>query len=257
MTALDHGLSATLAMAPRRPRVERLDRAVSGTVRLSLLRGFELQCDGSVVPLAMGSRRLVAFLALRERPLPRTYVAEMLWTDAPDRRAWANLRSSLWRLRGLRHRVVEQAGDDLQLSRDVAVDVRDAYRAASELVAGTRSAGLDVDLRVFEGDLLPGWCDEWVLVERERHRQLGLHALELLCERLSLEGRHCQAVQAGLAAVSGDPLRESAHRALIGAHIAEGNVNEAIRQFELFEGLIKHELGLEPSDGLKRLITSL
>lgn len=250
-------MGETLVVTRAGPAVEHLDGIGVSPVRLCLLRGFELRCDGEVVRLVPGSQRLVAFLALQERRLLRTYVAETLWPDVPDRRAWGNLRSALWRLGELRDRVVEQAGDHLQLCTAVIVDVREANRLAALLMAGRYPGGEPLDQRAFEGELLPGWFDEWILGERERHRQLGLHALELLCERLTVEGRYCQAVQAGLGATSAEPLRESAHRALIGAYLAEGNVNEAIRQYQVFDQLIRTELGLEPSDRLKALLTRI
>jgi DNA-binding SARP family transcriptional activator len=247
-------------MALVSPRVDgRRPGAMGGSARvqLGLLRGFELRCDGTTVPLLMGPQRLIAFLGLQERSLPRSYVAETLWADVPDRRAWASLRSALWRMGALRQRLVDQIGDHLRLSPEVVVDVRQADEAALELIAGTFASETRLDPSVFVADLLPGWCDDWILIERERHRQLGLQALELLCERLTEEGQHRRAVQAGLAAVRGDPLRESAQRALILAHLAGGNVSDAIRQFELFERLLRHELGLEPSERLQRLITTL
>ena len=44
-------------------------------------------------------------------------------------------------------------------------------------------------------------------------------------------GRFALAIIAGLASVSSDPTRESAHRALMRAHLLEGNPSEAIRQY--------------------------
>ncbi len=78
------------------------------------------------------------------------------------------------------------------------------------------------------GDLLPDWYDDWVLVERERLRQLRLHALERLAERAIGEARYGQAIDIALTAIQADPLRESAHRMLIRAHAAEGNSSLAI-----------------------------
>ena len=80
-------------------------------------------------------------------------------------------------------------------------------------------------------DLLPDWNEDWVLIERERFRQARLHALEALCDRFSEAGRMMPAIQAGLAAVTADPFRESAHRALIRTHLREGNRSEALRQY--------------------------
>jgi DNA-binding SARP family transcriptional activator len=74
-----------------------------------------------------------------------------------------------------------------------------------------------------------------VLLDRERTRQLSLHALEALCSRWTEMRRFGQAVQAGLAAVAGEPIRESAHRILMKAHLAEGNPGEAIRQYRTYE----------------------
>ena len=92
-----------------------------------------------------------------------------------------------------------------------------------------------------------GWYDEWLLLERERLRQMRLHALEALAEQLVIAGDLPAAVHAALAAVAIDPLRESAHRALIRAHLAEGNRVEALRQLARLRHLLREELGVEPS----------
>jgi DNA-binding SARP family transcriptional activator len=99
--------------------------------------------------------------------------------------------------------------------------------------------------------LLPACYDEWVLTERERFRQLRLHALEALCDRLTARGRYGEAIDAGLAAVCAEPLRESGHRAVIKAHLAEGNNAEARRQYETYRKVLRDELGVEPSPGLR------
>ena len=99
------------------------------------------------------------------------------------------------------------------------------------------------------GDLLPGWYDEWVVAEREHFRQLRLHALEKLCEQLTDEGRFGEAVEAGLVAVSGEPLRESAHRVLIRAYLKEGNRGEAIRQYEACRQVLAAGAGHRPLAG--------
>ena len=52
-------------------------------------------------------------------------------------------------------------------------------------------------------------------------------------------------------AVYADPLRESAQRALIAVHLAEGNVVEAHRVFTRYRRLILDELGVEPAIALQ------
>lgn len=81
-----------------------------------------------------------------------------------------------------------------------------------------------------------------------------MYALEALALSLAEQGRFAVAVQVGLAAVRIEPLRESAHRAVIRVHLAEGNVTEAVRQYRLCQRLFEQELGLAPSSLLTGLI---
>jgi DNA-binding SARP family transcriptional activator len=112
----------------------------------------------------------------------------------------------------------------------------------------------DVGLR---GDLLPGWYDDWVLLERERLRQVRLHALEAVARRLADAGRYGDALQAAYAAMRAEPLRESAHRSMIRVHMEEGNVCEALRAYERFRVLLADELGVQPSEQMARLVGGL
>jgi DNA-binding SARP family transcriptional activator len=66
-----------------------------------------------------------------------------------------------------------------------------------------------------------------------------------------------QAIEAGFAAVTADPFRESGHRALIRAHMREGNRSEAIRQYRLYRQILGEELGIEPSLGLSEMLGGL
>jgi DNA-binding SARP family transcriptional activator len=205
----------------------------------------------------MSAQRLVAFLALQDRPLLRAFVAGTLWPDSPEERASANLRSVLWRLRGSGYNLVEANGQQLEMRPDVEVDIQELARLTNRLLDPSSAFPASELRRVsLLGELLPGWYDDWVQIERERVRQLRLHALETLCERLTEAGCLLQAVEAGIAAVAGEPLRETAHRALIRAHLAEGNPAEAIRQFEAYRKALREELGLEPSAQLQELVRS-
>jgi len=94
-----------------------------------------------------------------------------------------------------------------------------------------------------------------VLIEQEQYHQLRLHAMEAMSERLTAAGRHGEAVAAGLAAVHAEPLRESAHRVLVKAHLAAGNRGAALRQYEQCRRVLLDELGLEPSLTLRNLLS--
>jgi DNA-binding SARP family transcriptional activator len=105
------------------------------------------------------------------------------------------------------------------------------------------------------GGLLPGWYDEWVLVERERLCQLRMHALEAWAGKLAAARRYGEAIQAACAAMGVQPLRESAHRALVRIHLAQGNVAEAVRAYESFRALLAADLGVEPTGQMDALVS--
>jgi DNA-binding SARP family transcriptional activator len=224
-------------------------------ILLGLLGGFDLQTGEESVSLPKRAQRLLVFLALHPRALARAYVADSLWLDASEGHAHGNLRSALWRLGCVGPRIVAVGEGCLALDPGVSVDLhRSASLARRLLVNRTELGEADLDESLLSEDLLPDWYEDWVLEERERYRQLRLHALELLCERLVGLGRFGNAVQAGLAAVSGEPLRESAQRALMKAYLAEGNACDALRQYRLYRSLLHEEMGREPSSLIKDLV---
>lgn len=223
---------------------------------LTLLGGFQLRVGGRVVSLPLPPQRLLAFLALQNRPLLRPYVAGALWPEASESRAAGNLRSALWRLAQCSKPLVA-AGRHLQIYPEVNVDVRLGTELALRLRTASPVDSGDLKAEHLSFDLLPDWYEDWVVLARESFTQLRVHALELLCARLAGAGHHDAAVQAGLAAVAADSLRESAHRALIEAYLAEGNAGPALRQYETFRRVLLDELGLEPSKGLQELAITI
>jgi DNA-binding SARP family transcriptional activator len=216
-----------------------------GRPRLVLLNGFELRCRGYPVHLPKHGQRLLAFLALQHRDVLRTYVASILWPDTSEDRASASLRSALWRLRGCGVALVKSHGSTISLEQTVAVDVREMEQVALHVLDATFDGLVEPELLTESGELLPGFYDEWVLVERERLRQLRLHGLEALCDRLIGVQKYAEAVAAGLSAVAVEPLRESAQGVLIKAYLAEGNRAEAIRQLGRYREVLRDELDLE------------
>ena len=225
-------------------------------VHLTLIDSFELRYDGEPTRLPLSSQRLVAYLALRERPLLRIHVAGTLWLDSSEDRSYANLRTALWRLGGSRQAVVEATTSHVGLSRAVVVDVRRMAALARGVLDHPEQLS-ELESSDLHGDLLPDWYDDWVLVERERLRQLRLHALELLAERAIGEARYGQAIDIALTAIQADPLRESAHRMLIRAHAAEGNSSVAIRQYREYCRTVREQLELGPSRELRELIADI
>ena len=216
------------------------------SVELRLLGGFELLVDDRTVVLPPGGQRLIALLAVRRRPTLRTLVAGTLWLDGSDQRAAANLRSVLWRLNRQGVALVESDHGLLQLPASTQIDLHEVTAFARHLVDDKAGTADDSAWRALASDVLPDWYDDWVTEEREHFHQLRLHALEAVATRLAAEQRYTEALDAALAAVAAEPLRESAHRAVIGVHLAEGNAAQAVLQYRRCERLFATELGIPP-----------
>jgi len=230
--------------------------------KVLVLGGFQLWWSGSEqVGVPRSSQRLLALLAIRGGVTSRATVAGTLWPDATETHACSNLRSALARLNRPCRNMLQVSKLELGLARDVTVDICYAQRLARRLldpaVTPEQSDLSQAAIVILSSDLLPGWYDDWVLAEAEDWRQLRLHALETLAGRLTAVGCWGQAADAARAAVRAEPLRESAHAALIQVHLAEGNQSEAVRQFTRYRALLHAELGLEPTLRLRRLIQGL
>lgn len=217
-------------------------------VRIRMLGAFAIWSDGSFSRLPAPAQRLAAFLAMRGEPTARAIAAGTLWPEVGHDHALANLRTALWRLRGAIPGLVHMTQAQLHLDARVSVDLHRSRSVAERILRGELPMcdghGAVADL---SSDLLPDLDDEWLVFERERFRDLRIHALERLSEQLSGIGEHADAVQCGLLAIEGEPLRESAHRALMRAYIAEGNRASALQQFRALERRLDSELQVGPS----------
>jgi DNA-binding SARP family transcriptional activator len=149
------------------------------------------------------------------------------------------------------------SGEALCLADGVHVDVHELTAWARRVLdpCATTDDATEGDLSL-PGELLPGWYDDWVLLERERLRQPRMHALEALADKYAGAGRYGEAAQAAFAAARAEPLRESAHRTVIRIHLAEGNVAEAVREYESFRALLATEMSVAPTPLMLELMGS-
>lgn len=228
------------------------------TLRLSLLGGWALRRGGESISIAPAGQRVVALLALHQRQ-SRARIAGTLWPETYEGQALASLRSTLWRLQLRLPRLLARSGQELELNPELQVDAHEMASAAHRLLAyhpipEQHTRPDDLQTLTHSGKLLPGWHDDWVMVERERLHQLRLHALEALAENLVSSGGYAKALEVALAAVAGEPLRESANRLVIQIHLLEGNPTEAMRHFDRYRQLLRDELALPPSTAIRELV---
>jgi DNA-binding SARP family transcriptional activator len=233
-----------------------LDRSLT---TLCLLGGPFIVKHGQRLEIPEGSKRLLILVALTGGRVNRSYAAGKLWPYVEEERAAGNLRSALWRLRAAGIDILQGEKYNIYLDRDVAIDIAQLSAWADRIIDGTAD-GSDFDMTDLNAEalhLLPGWYEDWVVFERERLRQRLLHAMESLARRLIECHNFARAVNAAIIAVGIEPLRESAQRVLIEAHLAEGNFVEAYRVFATYRELVIHELGVPPSRELANILKSV
>lgn len=228
--------------------------ALDAPLLVRLLDGFQLDIGQREVVLPIHAQRVLAFLALSRpfgMPLRRTALAERLWCGGSHERAQASLRTAIWRIRKADRRLVHADRDRVHLGTHVEVDVVRSLDQAGRLLAdGSELVPADTATTGLMADLLPGWEEDWLMVERERIHQVRIQALVALSHRLRELGRFLPALDAAYTAIAAEPLHESAHAALVDVHLAEGNVVQARRHVDTYSRLLWDEMGLRPSAAL-------
>lgn len=227
--------------------------------QLSLTGAFELSLSGRILAVPHTAERVIAFLALAGRPVSRGRLAGTLWHESLEPRAAKSLRTALWRLHRSRRGLVSTRDDHVELSSAVLVDVNELTRLAQRLIRGPIPDEVltEVPMLLARRDLLPDWDEDWVVVERERYRLLRLEALESAASELLGRQRHSDALMVATGAVQSEPLRETARRLIVRVQLDRGNRAEALQCYRQYRHLLLHELGLEPSPAMSRLVEPL
>jgi DNA-binding SARP family transcriptional activator len=193
--------------------------------------------------LAIPARKLLAYLAIKNQRVLRSTVANSMWPDNPEGVGRANLRRAIWLLPP---GWIMCEADEIELDADVDYDI--AKKAAQRAIEGHEVSMNDIEL--LSEDLLPGWHDEWLMQAQDSFRLKRVQALEAACVTMVKAGQFALAIQAGAAALSAEPLRESAAEALINAHLSQRNRHQAALCFTNFAARLQSELGVQPDASL-------
>lgn len=246
-------------------------------LHVSLFGRFDARCgDQPVAGLNAGkAQELFCYLLLhRGRPCPREALASVLWDHTTTTQAKTYLRQTLWQLQstlraeldGEPREVISTTADWVQCPSETTVwlDVETLESAARavEGVSGhqfTRAQHDRVEqaVRLYEGDLLENYYQDWCIAERERLRHLYVALLDKLatyCEanRLYETGRgYAERI------LTIDRAREQTHRQLMRLLYFSGDRTGAVRQFDTCVEALQAELDIPPAEATKELYTEI
>ena len=196
----------------------------------------------------------MAYLLLnRDAVHRRARLAGLFWPDTGESNARNNLRHALWRLR-------KAIGHDYLLTDNISVtfDVNSDYWLDAAVLESTINDERPVDelieaVAVYDGEFLPGFYDDWVVLERERLRAVFEEQSSRLLDRL-VETRSWEAVlHWGEHWVALGQAPETAYRALMVAHAELGNQAGVAAVYQRCTDSLRQDLDLEPSQETQAL----
>lgn len=227
-------------------------------LEVKLLGQFNVLLDGKrlIIP-TRNAQSLFAYLVLNAgRAHRREQLAGLLWPDSNEKNARSNLRHELWRLRKSLDIKVEKVFliDDLTIAFNAQSDYSvDVYGLEKVPVEGSTAEDLIGALSCYQGELLPGFYDEWIFAERERLAALFETRMTRLLEILQTEGRWGDVQEWGMRWIGLGHLPEPAYRALMAAYANTGDLAKAAATYERLTRGLQKELGVMPSEQTQAL----
>ncbi len=227
-----------------------------------MLGQFEVIKDGKRLTIpTRNAQALFAYLILNAGiSQRRERLAGLLWPDSSEENARSNLRHELWRLR----KTLEPEGksffliDDLNIAFDPGSGYRlDVEKLENQPIESSSADDLIEALSVYKGDLLPGFYDEWVEVERERLSVLFETKISHLVEILQTEERWADVLDWGNRWISMGGWPEPAYRALMNAYANTGDLSKVAVLYERFTNGLQKDLGIGPSKHTQELYQRL
>ena len=235
-------------------------------LKVRLLGGYNVKWDDKpVVITSRPAQSLFAHLILTAGTYHRREkLAGLLWPDSSEENARDYLRHGLWRLRKA---VENKSNEGDNHSYILADDISVAFNADApyfldvaiiEKVDVDRATtdGLMEALSLYEGELLPGFYDEWAILEREHLQAVFEKKMECLVYRLQTEARWLEDLDWCERWISLGQTPEAAYRFLMMAHAARGDMSKVVTTFERCTKSLS-EFGVEPSEQTQILYKNL
>jgi DNA-binding SARP family transcriptional activator/predicted ATPase len=204
------------------------------------------------------AQSLLAYLMLnRAAQHRREKLAGILWPELEETTARSKLRYTLWQLRkGIGDQYI--LADKISISFNPQADYWfDCAVLEGELGENVPSEDLSQVVSVYEGELLPGFYEDWISLERERLQAIFERQIGFLLARLVAEQRWREAIEWGEKWISLGQAPESAFKILMVAHSQLGDMSSAVRVYQRCAASLAEQLDVEPSKETKEMYEQL
>ncbi len=234
------------------------------TLNIFLLGQFKAQSGD--LPLTLPSRpaqSLLAYLALNQGIAHRReMLAGMLWPDSTESNARNYLRQALWRIR--------KALEEGSLAWEHYLEINkisvcfnpdsDLWLDAGQVLRKEKEPTIEhlIDsLEHYKGELLPGFYEDWISVERDRLQARYHQKIHMLVKSLVEDSSWDQVLHWGEHWVRHGHAPEAAFRVLMQGHAHLGDLDSVRSTFRRCTESLQSELGVEPSQETQRLFNQI
>lgn len=231
-------------------------------LKIRLLGQFDIHVDGKriVIPSRSG-QSLLAYLALSPGMAHRREkIAGVLWPDTTDENARKNLRHELWRIR--KALSIEKDSNKAYILADefsLTFNRETDYWLDTEQLEKTDFdlQSLITNLSLYHGELLPGFYEDWIGLERERIQTVFDIRMEQLLDQLVEAERWIAVQEWGERWLTLCGVREPAYRALMLASGVRGDVARVASLYQRCTKELDENLGVKPSSETRALYEGL
>jgi DNA-binding SARP family transcriptional activator len=226
---------------------------------------FTINLDGAPIQIkSRPAQSLLAYLLINTgKAYRREKLAGLLWPDTTEANARNNLRQALWRIR----KSLETEADESQpyfLVDDLTV----AFNSDSDYSLDVNKLELKVDesdplpklidtVSLYDGELLPGFYDDWIVLERERLQSVFEAQMDYLVHRLMEDRDWPKVIEWSERWIASGSVPEPAYRSLMIAHAGRGDLSSMAAAYHRCVEAMLNELGLEPSESTRVLYEQL
>lgn len=230
------------------------------TLQLNLLGPPQIIFNGVLVSRVHTAKTeaLFYFLAASRRPHLRTVLADLLWPDMTEAQARRNLTQSLAVLRKQFAPFLQIETHQIALNQDA--DIQLDVATFERCLASTAITDLQIAAELYRADFLEGVAmkealpfEEWLLVERERLREMMLTTLDRLVTHFMTHEETEAGSRYARRLLALDPWREATHRQLMLLLARSGQRDAALAQYDKCREVLAAEFGAEPDEETRAL----
>lgn len=202
----------------------------------------------------------------------REYLAELFWLNKSAAVSKKNLRQALWQLQARCAEFLEKpsaailstnsAWVCLNPELDLWTDVGAFEQAYEDMrkegdLDEPRARNLQQAVDLYQGDLLEGWYQDWLLCERERLQNMYLAMLDRLIRYCEAHQEYAAGLSYGERILKYDPARERTHQQMMRLKYLAGDRTGAMRQYDRCVKSLSEELGVQPGRRSRELLDQI